>query len=264
MRREVKLLIAALIAFMLPFTGASAQRDAMIFNHLSAGVDIGTRGFGLEVSAPLTPYLEVRTGFDIMPHFGYTYDVDLSDVKIGNSTPELLRMRDGTYKTGINGSLNMTDWKLMLDIFPFRKSSFHLTAGMFVGSSTFINVTNTNAFGHDLSGEWGMGITLKNGDRIKADEDGFIHASAKVNGFKPYVGIGFGRAISEDHHFSVACDIGALFWGKPKLTILNTHGEESVITAAEFDSKDAEKAFDIVSKVIAYPLINIRLIYHIF
>lgn len=262
--RKVRLLVAAMTALILPFAGASAQGDAMIFNHLSVGLDIGTRGFGLEVTAPLTPYLEVRTGFDIMPHFGYTYDVNLENVKIGNSTPEMLKMRDGTYKTGIKGTLNMTDWKLMFDAFPFRKSSFHVTAGMFVGSSEFVSVTNTNAFGEDLSGEFGAGINLKDGSRIKADDDGFIHAKAKVNGFKPYVGIGFGRAISDKHRVSVACDIGALFWGKPQLAIQNTHNEESIITAAEFDDKDAEKAFDIVSKVIAYPLLNLRIIYRIF
>ena len=42
-------------------------KDKQIFNHLSIGATAGLDAFGLEVAAPVTPFLQLRGGYSFMP-----------------------------------------------------------------------------------------------------------------------------------------------------------------------------------------------------
>ncbi len=64
-------IVAALLAVVSPSVAqeesTSASSDKNILNHLAVGVNIGTPGIGIDVSAPLTRYVAVRGGVNLCP-----------------------------------------------------------------------------------------------------------------------------------------------------------------------------------------------------
>lgn len=251
---------------------ASAQLDEDefgFFNHLSAGVTLGTDGIGIEVAAPLTYNFAVRAGYNFMPKFKYTKDIDLG------SNPAFINPNG--QKVDIEGKLNMGDFKLLFDYYPFRASSFHLTAGAYIGKSKIVTVRNTSAFVN--SAYWGtagieLGTTadIYSTYTILSDERGNVEADLKVNSFKPYLGIGFGRAVPKGR-FGIQFDLGVQFWGTPEVwTNIQyfdyNRGEyvkeykrvgQNRITNPDKDYQDVKDAVKTINKIGVYPVLNLRL-----
>lgn len=64
--------------------------------------------------------------------------------------------------------------------------------------------------------------------RFVPDEDNSITAAARVNKFKPYVGVGFDTPITKDKRTSIAIDAGVMFWGgKPSVDISTPVGVDA-------------------------------------
>lgn len=72
-------------------------------------------------------------------------------------------------------------------------------------------------------------IPVEIGDvEAKMNQDGSVSADLKVRSVKPYVGIGFGRAIPR-RRVGFRFELGALFHGKPEIVsnnISDTNSEE--------------------------------------
>ena len=62
------ILILSLI--LVQFTSTYAQENK-VFNHVGLGLGVGTTGITIDVAAPVTKYLDIRAGMDIMPNFKY-------------------------------------------------------------------------------------------------------------------------------------------------------------------------------------------------
>jgi len=64
--------------------------------------------------------------------------------------------------------------------------------------------------------------------RFVPDENNSITAAARVNKFKPYIGLGFDTPITKDKRTSVAIDAGVMFWGgKPSVDISTPVGVDA-------------------------------------
>ena len=75
------LLVCALATFGLSQSFAQLDEDDYgFFNHVSAGISLGTDGIGIEVAAPLTYNFAVRAGYSFMPKIKYKK----KDVRVGN------------------------------------------------------------------------------------------------------------------------------------------------------------------------------------
>ena len=276
------LLICALATLGLSQAFAQLDEDDFgFFNHLSAGVSLGTDGIGIEVAAPLTYSFAVRAGYSLMPKFKYSKGLDL-----GLSDQDKADMARGTYKgaflspeVDLEGKLNMGDFKLLIDWYPFRSSSFHATAGFYIGRGTVVEVTNKRPFikdGYDAGIELGDASSTVNYGMsrytLKPDENGNLKVEAKVNGFKPYLGIGFGRAVPKGS-VGVQFDLGVQFWGKPEVHGNMEYIEPStgqVVTRYEKinknriisqnkDYQDLMDAIKTIEKIGVYPVLNIRI-----
>lgn len=86
---------------------------------------------------------------------------------------------------------------------------------------------NLGVFTHDIYDENGN-LLHKEGDKFQytPDMDGSCIAEARVNKFRPYLGIGYsGRLAKKNDHWHVGFEAGAMFWGgKPKdMTTLVEH-----------------------------------------
>lgn len=235
----------AVALFSLPAQAQDTVEEFGIFDHLSLGVTLGTTGIGFDVAAPVTEYLQLRAGYDILSGLKYKEDIDYR----AKGQP--------TKKTEVEGKLHLGAAKLLLDVFPFRTVPFRFTTGFYLGTDEIIKAENTipvTAF------DKGEGLLI--GDYIvEFDQDGIAKATIKVNKFRPYVGIGFGRSVPRKR-IGVSGDLGVMFWGKPKLYEKQT-GQDLEITKSDLGS-DSDKYFDIMSKITVYPALTIRICGRIF
>lgn len=251
----------------------NAQDDNKAFSHLSVGIGVGTTGIEFQVATPINNYLALRAGYSFMPAISPTFNIDFDD-----PNEAFLKKEDGTGyydNADVKAKLHMGDLKLMVDAYPSKSSSFHVTAGFFLGNSKLVTANSTNHFiNKDYWGNSGPELgDLKDPLHPKtytvvSDKDGHINADLKVKSFKPYVGIGFGRPVPKKR-LNVSFDFGVQFWGKPELwtNMKGNTKEESGYQKIERDRivntqdycDDVRDGMKIMEKVIAYPVITLRL-----
>ena len=241
--------------------------DYKFFNHLNAGISLGFDGIGFDVAAPLTYNFAVRAGYTFMPKIKYSTSINLED--------NAAFVND---EVNLEGKLSMGDFHLLFDYYPFKKSSFHLTAGAYIGKSSLVTVKNTEPFvKQEYWGNSGieLGTTNSLADQYTIVSDpktGDVKMDMKVNAFKPYLGIGFGRAVSK-HRVGVQFDLGVQLWGKPDVCTnvkyfdfdkgnYVTNYEElrcGWITNPDDDYQDLRKAVKTIQKFGVYPVLKIRI-----
>ena len=104
------------------------------------------------------------------------------------------------------------------------------------------------------------------------DQSGNVKAEVKVNSFKPYLGVGFGRAVPKGR-IGVQFDLGVQFWGRPEvLGNMNYVDRQTgeVVTRYEKikknriinenkDYQDLKDAVKTIEKIGVYPVLNIRI-----
>lgn len=241
--------------------------DYGLFNHLSAGLSVGSDGIGINLAAPLGYHFAVRAGYSFMPKFKYKKGIDLG------SNPAFT-----TSVVDLQGKLNMSDFSLLFDYYPSKKSSFRITAGAYIGKSKVVTIANTNPF--VKQSYWGnagleLGTTASIYDTYTVVSDprtGNVSADVKVNSFKPYIGIGFGRAIPKKR-IGVQFDLGVQFWGTPELwTNIETFDynkndyvmeyrkvSKNRITNPKKDYQDVKDAIRKAEKIGVFPVLKVRI-----
>lgn len=192
----------------------------------------------------------------------------------------------------VEGKLSNTLLHFLVDVYPFgKKSSFHLTAGAYFGPSKIIKINNGEPGFLKPINQWNNAIIGANenptsllytqvvqpnnlqmigaelGDYFitpNPADQGNVAASIKVSGFRPYVGLGFGRAVPKGR-LGCQFDLGVQFWDSPKIYAPNydkltkTYNSETLIEEKNADS-DAGGIIKIISKVSVYPVLNFRIV----
>ena len=274
----MKKVLSILLMCVLAST-ASAQKQDM-FNHLSAGVTVGTPGWGIDLATPVCNYVTFRTGFTMLPKFKYSTDLSIDNIS-SKERQDIQLSNDVQYPTNVDveGKINFFNWKFLFDIYPFQTSSFHVTVGAYLGSKNVVDVYNTQDGvlsgindANDAIDRYNSGQTtgavpdkqIKNiglelGDYLLTpDENGNAQAEIRVSSFKPYVGLGFGRAVPKKHKFNVQGELGVMFWGTPKL-----YSQNREITKDNIGG-DGGDFLETMSKITVYPVLNIRFTYRLF
>ncbi|MBR1546604.1 MAG: hypothetical protein IJ633_07430 [Prevotella sp.] len=259
-------------AFGMGQVSAQDVDDLGIFNHLGAGIGVGTTGISIDVAAPISPYVAVRAGMGIFPTIKVKTDLDLD---FDNATREAYNQTMGHYpenEVAVEGKTSMTTGHLLFDIFPFKTSSFHFTAGAYFGGSKIVKVNNRESgvlndiytFNSQHASTLGVdriGVDL--GDYfLEPDANGNVKANIKVNGFRPYLGVGFGRPVPMKHRVTCNFDMGVQFWGKPKVYAEGLNGETQ-LTESDTNGKDGG-AIKTISKIAVWPVLNVRVAVRLF
>lgn len=271
----MKKTLLCLAAAFMTMTSVSAQTDARIFNHLSVALNVGTTGIGADVSMPCTRFLDFEAGFTIMPKIKYSTDIHTNVSSYVDANNKYLRIPTDLDNIPIQGKLNMVNGKFLINVYPFLHSNFHVTAGAYFGKGDIVEVYNTQegqlGLVNDINKEIDKAnqtipglnqpnIGLEIGDYLLTpDAAGNAKATLHTNGFKPYVGIGFGRGCPKSKRVGFKFDMGALFWGTPEVV---DHNGVS-LSKQDWDGKDGG-AFRIISKFKVYPVLNFRLCGRIF
>ena len=276
------LLICATALF--GFGQAHAQLDEDdygFFNHVSFSVSGGTTGIGFELAAPMTANFAVRAGYSFMPKIKYSQKLtlDKSDLAAFYVNGHYV------HEVDLEGKLNMGDFSILFDWYPSKRSSFRFTAGAYIGKSDIVTATNKEPFMNpEYAGKAGIDLSRTGSNimekyTIVTDAAGNVDAKLKVNGFKPYIGIGFGRAVPRKS-IGLQFDLGVQFWGKPELqtNLMYYDGEQGdFVTRYEKiekgritrsnedkDYKDLRDAVKTIEAISVYPVLTLRFVGRIF
>lgn len=260
-----KLLITCGLALLSMQNVAAQTEDSWIPQQVGVGVGIGTTGIVIDASTTINRWFGVRAGVDIMPKFKVNTDLDL-DFEEGVQLAYPSGIPDNIE---VQGKLSNTTFHFLIDVYPFKGSSFHATTGFYAGGKELISVYNKEAGVLQGVYDWnianpGAQIGAELGDYfIAPDKNGNLKATIEVGGFRPYLGIGFGRAVPRNR---IGCqfDLGVQFWGSPKVYApvydTNTgdyHKQQLTDDHAGGDGGDVIKT---ISKISVYPTLNFRLV----
>ena len=273
-----------LLAVLLTTLGASAQRydDSWMLNHFSVGAGLGIiNGASIEMALPVTPYLAVRGGYNFMNNLKGSNRFNMVEHGSANHyLPNIPR------KVELESKLKLSAAHVLVDLYPSKNSSFHFTGGAYFGSDNIVRAYNkdkediaalksvyefNNRIGSyefvpdDLGGSVGVMVNgtervgLEMGDYLlEPDKNGQIDVRIKVQKVRPYVGLGFGRAVPMKHRVACAFDMGLMIWGKPEVYLNNKKA-----TDIGLDGKD-DNFLKSVSKVNVGPIISFRVSGRIF
>jgi len=195
--KRIVILTTALFACM-EFTASAQQvknvsEDCGVFHHLDASVSLGTTGIGIDVSSPVGNYVNLRAGFDFMPHFHHnmTFGVQVgddpkeSDYKFGR----LSGLLEGITGYKVDNKIDMIgepayyNFKFLVDVFPLKNNKkWHITAGFYLGPSKIAKAYNAT---EDMPSLMAVGIYNNMYDKILSGEP-LISTDAVGDVFMPY------------------------------------------------------------------------------
>ncbi len=280
-----------LAALMAGPCAASAQQA---FENLSFGVEAGTVGVGVELALPVvTDHIVVKAGFNA-PSLARTFrselpmdeanaTVDRINAQFaGLGIDESIAARLPDAGISVRPVLNLSTAKLMFEYYPFRKSSFHITAGAYFGmGDNFLSATvsaddafwseygalaaEVDALNAEYRGTPGYveyslpGIRFSLGDRTfeLAEQDGGASLEARLDiaRVRPYLGLGFGRSVPRGN-IGFQLDLGVWYHGVPALV-------SSSETAFDPSAVSLTGDISLLDRLVLYPQLSIRLIYKI-
>lgn len=246
-----KVLLALALAFGT--FNASAQTGLGCFNNIGVGVGVGTPGISFEVATPVTKWAALRLGMNIMPGIKVKGDVDIdasADLDNGQSI----------YFDNMEAeaSFSRTTVDVMADVYPFG-GSFFVSAGLSFGGGKLAAVKGHSDEVQNFYAQYPqyteqMNVLIDQ-YRIPIDQSGNIDGGIKVSSVRPYVGLGFGRAVPK-HRVGFRFDAGVYFHGKPKVFAGDIN---DVLKDTKADYEGSDDISKIVDKLTVYPVIKFSL-----
>ena len=221
-----------------------AQADYGYFNSLGLGLSVSTVGVGLDVSTPIGNYLALRGGVSFMPKFTVTDEVNADLKGVPQGYPQSAEVE-------LEGSTKRTTGELLLNLYPFRSNGFFVAAGASFGGDKFVQITGHSDELQQLIAAGGS-AGLQIGDvSIPVDQNGNVSGGLKVSAVRPYVGLGYGRAVPSKR-INFMLDAGVQLHGTPE--VYSDFGQVDQLMA-EVDNDFT----DIINKLKVYPVIRFRI-----
>ena len=244
-------------------------QEGNILSHFSLSAGIGTTGVTADVGTMVTDYVGLRGGIDFMPKFKYSTHLTLTQV---NYTQEVdvsgIPVTDRQVE--VKGTLHNTTGHALVDIYPLVNRGFHVTVGAYVaGNDKIVDVINEESEllkkvaelnarrgpYADVPLSYGQ-VAAKMGDyNIMPDDEGNASAYIKVRKVRPYLGVGFGRAVPTASRLSLTFDMGVQFSGTPHV-YNGVNGQELTAEGARGEDGGYLKT---ISRIHFYPVVSLRL-----
>jgi len=242
--KKLSVICAMLLAvFNLQLHAQEKQENTLgYFNSLAIGANVGTTGWGIDLATPIGQYLSLRAGFTIVPNFSISDELDV-DVDVAGYS--------GSHPIDVEGSIGRTAGEILLNLYPFKRSSFFITGGAVFGGDKIIKLKgHSDELAHyqDLAGKVGIEI----GDYIiPVDKNGNVSGGIKASSFRPYVGLGFGRIVPKNKRIGFLFELGVQIHGTPE--VYTDYGNINTLL------QEADNEFtDILNKITVYPVMRFR------
>lgn len=250
MKKYLKFAVALFLGAASMTSSAQSLTDPYLFNHLGVDVNVGTLGIGFEFSTPVSHFVTMRAGATFMPKITFNTDVDGTyTATYQNNT------RTEDFTMDVKGDLSRAQGHVVFNIYPFAShSSFYVAAGGYFGGNKILKIT-----GHsdELENLVQDNPTIEIGDyKIPVDEHGNVKGGLRVNSFRPYLGLGFGRPVPHGR-LNFGVELGVQFMGK--MQVYTDYG--TIEDILEESDDDWQKWID---KLQVYPVLKFTLSGRIF
>jgi len=271
----LNIFISVLLCGITALTNVSAQD----YKRWAIGIDAGTTGIGFEVAHQLHQKIAIRGGFSTLPYsYNTKFGVDIveqmkTDLTTAMSNPNVeAELKKANLPTNVNdinkdvnvkSSLGLLNGKLLMDIYPFDFLSLHFTCGLFFGNNKLINVKGgmnkevygmLNVVSDNAPAPYNNLIDKPFIDDFEITGRDILNMNAafSINSVKPYIGIGFGRAVPK-RRVSSTFQFGFMFHGTPAITSENPKVQKMI------DRELDGGITDIVNKLTFWPVMSYRL-----
>ncbi len=221
------LLTSALaLSLSLPLAAQSKGNSGFkrdIFNHLGVNVGVGLEGISIGAAAPVTNFIEVEGGVDIIPgmlSINGDLDVPSQDITVQGQT---LTTPETTVDAKAKFSRTML--RLKANIYPFGgNTSFFIAAGCSFAGKKIVKLSGHSDELREFADQHPqyreamieqLGANLDAYD-VKFDDDFSISGDIRCNSFRPYLGLGFGRLVPR-HRVGIRFEVGCQFMGTMKV-----------------------------------------------
>ena len=199
-----------------------------IFNHVGLNVGAGTEGISVGVAAPVTNFLEVEAGVNIMPSFKLSGDLDV-DVNTDDLPPVPVPNVQYPSSATIHaeGSFDRTTFNVKANLYPFGGGSkFFIAAGLSIGGEKIAEVTGScdelRKFSQslptqELKNEFRQAVSANlAGYNLQFDENYNVQGDIRCKKVRPYLGLGFGRLVPKNR-LGMRLELGCQFMDKLKV-----------------------------------------------
>lgn len=260
-----KLMMVAVI--LLTSVGSvMAQSDYKrgIFNHVGLNVGAGTEGISVGVAAPVTNFLEVEAGVNIMPSFKLSGDLDV-DVNISSlpQVPNVQYPHEATIHA--EGSFDRTTFNVKANLYPFGGGTkFFIAAGLSIGGEKIAEVSGScdelrdfsqSLPTQELKDQFRQAISANlGGYNLELDENYNLQGDIRCKNVRPYLGLGFGRLVPKNR-LGMRLELGCQFMGK--LKVYQNGNEIDINKALEDAGEDDLSKF--VKDLKVYPVLKFSL-----
>ncbi len=222
---------ARVFGFILVIVLLAAGPAGATFSELAIGPKVGTLGLGGEVTTDLIPQVNLRGSLQWLD---FNYEADIEDIHYDLDLSFL-------------HPLVTADWYVF-------GGSFRLSAGvLFDGTDIRLDASSSSNETIDIGGT-----------SYTPSQLGKLRGEAEFNPVAPYVGIGFGNALSRKHRWGLTMDLGVAFIGSPDVTLSAVGTPLSGAELAQLQANLREEERDIeddLSPFRFYPVLALTLFF---
>ena len=255
-------MVAVILLTSVGSVMAQSDYKRGIFNHVGLNVGAGTEGISVGVAAPVTNFLEVEAGVNIMPSFKLSGDLDV-DINMPQES-DIQYPTSGTIHA--EGSFDRTTFNVKANLYPFGGGSkFFIAAGLSIGGEKIAEVTGScdelrkfsenNLHTPELKDQFRKAISANlGGYNLELDENYNLQGDIRCKNVRPYLGLGFGRLVPKNR---IGCrlELGCQFMGK--LKVYQNGNEIDINKALEDAGEDDLSKF--VNDLKVYPVLKFSL-----
>lgn len=179
---------------------------------MAVAVKASTLGIGGEFTTSITPNkLNARLQIN-----GFNYSKTINSAQV-------------TY----HSKLKLLSVGAIADYYPFS-GKFRISGGLYYNGNKFSLTAKPTA----------AGTFTFNGTTYTTAQVGTANATVDFNKLAPYVGFGWGNAVSDGNPFGMSLEIGALYQGKPKSSITTSKSVPGLSTDLATAKRDLDNSLN--------------------
>lgn len=248
-------------------TSGFAQFKRKAFNHVGLNVGAGTEGISLGVAAPLSNFLELEGGVNVMPGFKINGDADLEasgSLNVGGAEVVI-----PVSNIKVKGDFARTTFNVKANVYPFGgNSKLFVAAGFSVGGNKIAKLS-----GHsdelqnfinqypDYKQEILDQVSVALADYpVKLDENCNVNGDIRCNSFRPYLGLGFGRLVPKNR-LGFRVELGCQFMGSLKVYQNDKQVDiQEILDGTLGAGEESDKISKFIENWKFYPVLKIQLV----